>query len=230
MKELVRELEQGGFTGAHHLDEPMAHHCSLRVGGRAALLAEPVDDRELALLLGGLAGRGLPWLAIGGGTNLMFPNSGYPGCAVRLGSGFSRCEVEAEGRVLVGAALPTGWVLRRCTEAGLSGLEFAAGIPGSLGGAVRMNAGTREGDMARIVAEVNFRSAAGERWIPGEALGFGYRRMHMPESSVITSVRLSLSSDDPSAIRTRISGRQESRKLSQPLDVPSAGCWFSGPR
>lgn len=222
----LRSLKFGGLLAE---GEPMSRHCSLKVGGAAALLAVPEDIDELLVLLGTLRDNGVPWLIIGGGTNVMFTGSEYIGCVIRLGDGFSSTAVKEDGEWEIGAACVTAKVLITAAQKGFSGLEFAAGIPGTVGGAVRMNAGTHEGDFSGICREVQIAEKNQVLWVDRETLKFSYRRLELSPGSVITGIRVVLTPEDPQLIANEMGRVQEKRKNTQPLGTPSAGCWFLNP-
>ncbi len=228
MREMLAALRGEGFAGELSAGEPLARHCSLGVGGEAALYAVPRQERDLELLLGRLHGSGTAWMALGGGTNVLFSDRGYRGCVVRLGEGFRRWEHLEEDLVEAGAALPTPALVERAAEEGLAGLEFAAGVPGTLGGALRMNAGTRGGEMARAVVELAIFRHGRAEWRRRGDLAFSYRNLVLPRDAVVTAARLLVRADDAAAVRKRVEDEISRRRKTQPHES-SAGCWFRNP-
>ena len=190
MKDLAEILQEEGFSGSVHHGESMARHCSLKVGGRASLLVIPETLQDLRILLSALQGRSKPWMVLGSGTNVFFPEPVFNGCVVHLGKGFKGVEEAGETGLEAGAAAITAGILGRAARLGLSGLEFAAGIPGTIGGAIRMNAGAAGGDMAGAVTAIQVTSSEGSYWIEGKDLGFRYRRLALQADAVITGVRV----------------------------------------
>ncbi|TNF46329.1 UDP-N-acetylmuramate dehydrogenase [bacterium] len=229
MRTVIDRLRFSRFEGLLVEGEPMSRHCSLKVGGRAALLAVPDNMEELLMLLGTLRDSGVEWLIIGGGTNVMFAGKEYRGCVIRLGEGFRSTVVGENGKWEIGAACVTAKVLADTVQKGFSGLEFAAGIPGTMGGAVRMNAGTHEGDFSGICSEVQIVEEDQVHWVSREKMKFSYRKFEMSPGSVITGIRVTLTPEDPQLVVNGMERVQEKRKKTQPLGIPSAGCWFLNP-
>jgi len=228
LKELATLLRDLGFAGGLLEGEPLSRHCSLGVGGAAALYAVAGDERDLQILCRSLDRSGAPWMVAGAGTNLLFPDGGYPGCVVRLGGEFDRCEFAGAGVLEAGAGFATPGLVARASGEGLTGVEFAAGIPGTVGGALRMNAGTREGDMGRAVAEIQYLHQGRLLWRGRGDLAFAYRSLVLPREAVITRARFALAPDDPRTVRERVEMSRAGRKKTQPKEA-SAGCWFRNP-
>jgi UDP-N-acetylmuramate dehydrogenase len=232
MKGLIAALRGEGFSGELALRESLARHCSLGVGGDAALYAVPRQEHDLGLLLQTVMEAGIPWMPLGGGTNVLFSDRGYRGCVVRLGEGFRRWERLESGLVEVGAGLPTPALVEQAAGEGLAGLEFAAGIPGTVGGALRMNAGAGAGvgagEMAQAVAELEISLKGRAVWRRGDELAFAYRNLVLPRDAIITAARLRVKDEDPRAVRRRVEESIERRRRVQPRDS-SAGCWFRNP-
>ncbi|NOY87255.1 MAG: UDP-N-acetylmuramate dehydrogenase [Deltaproteobacteria bacterium] len=229
MKDLPEMLRAEGFSGPVHRGEPMSRHCSLKVGGKAALLAIPETPQDLRTLLGVLEGRDTGWMILGSGTNVFFPESGFGGCVIRLGRGFGGVEEIDETIMEAGASARTAGILAKTARMGLAGLEFAAGIPGTIGGAVRMNAGAGGGEMAGAVMGIQIVVDGRTSWIERKDLDFRYRRLALPGDAVITRVRIRLSPDSPEAVGIRMDEMLARKKARQPLGLPSAGCWFMNP-
>ncbi|MEW5723756.1 MAG: UDP-N-acetylmuramate dehydrogenase [Thermodesulfobacteriota bacterium] len=213
---------------------PLAPLTTFGLGGRAAVLAEPDTVAELAGFLGYVRERGLAWFLLGGGSNVLFRDGGFAGVVIRLGPSFGRIETRPAGKdeVLVdaGAAAPTPALLALTRREGLTGLEFLAGIPGRVGGALAMNAGTREGQAAGAVAGVEILEASGRtRLLRREELKPGYRRLELPEEAVILKGIFRLRRDAPEMVEARVSAQLERRAASQPRGVRSAGSVFRNP-
>ncbi len=229
MREVLDRLRSNDFGGLLAEREHMSRHCSLKAGGQAAVLAIPGDADDLLTLLGTLKDSDVPWLIIGGGTNVIFTEDEYRGCVIRLGEGFSSMVIREDGQGEIGAACSTAKVLAAAVDKGFSGLEFAAGIPGTVGGAVRMNAGTHDGDFSGICTEVQIAQGDQVFWTARETLDFSYRRFELSPGAVITGIRVALTREDPRIVADRVDRVQSRRKKTQPLGLPSAGCWFLNP-
>lgn len=208
--------------------EPMKNHCSFRIGGPAELFAEPASEEELTGLVRLLRRLGVKTTVIGRGTNLLVRDEGVTGVVIRVGERLSAVRVDGtEIYAESGASLAQLAVAAR--QKGLTGLEFAHGIPGSLGGAVFMNAGAYGGEMKDVVARVRYMDGEGEIRETGDC-GFSYRRSRFSDGeSVILGAYLRLERGDSRAISDRMRELMEKRGASQPLDKPSAGSTFKRP-
>jgi UDP-N-acetylmuramate dehydrogenase len=225
---LAKELRRAFPALPLRENEPMKAHCSFRIGGPAEVFAEPADEAELCALWRYLHDLGAPVTVIGNGTNLLVHDEGVRGAVVHLGERFSaiRCENE---RMFACAGVTLAHLATEAKERGLAGLEFAHGIPGSLGGAVMMNAGAYGGEMKDVVTSVRFLNAHGEI---GETADpdFSYRHSRFSDSGeLILGASVRLSRDDPAAIHARMMELWAKRSASQPLDRPSAGSTFKRP-
>jgi UDP-N-acetylmuramate dehydrogenase len=237
VEELKGKIAEGGFAGELRLGEQLAAHTSLRVGGPASLFALPAGVEDLVLLLALLREEKTQWMVLGGGTNVVFANGGYHGCVIQLavepGSPGSPGEWGGISRdkdlLEAGAAATLPGLVVRAAREGLAGLECLAGIPGSVGGALRMNAGTGSGEMADVVEQVYILDKEGVRWVPGSEIGFSYRSSGMTDDQVALAVRFRLTPGDPDAILTRVMEQARARKEKQPSGEASAGCWFKNP-
>lgn len=209
-------------------NEPMAKHSSFRIGGPADVFVEPAFDMELGALRRFLRDKGIEPVIIGNGTNLLVHDEGIRGVVIHMGSDFG--SIRQKGTVLyaeAGVTLAKLAVYAR--DHGLAGLEFAHGIPGSLGGAVMMNAGAYGGEMKDVVASVRYMNEFGNIG-ETEELGFGYRKSRFAGTKdLILSAVLRLTEDDPAAIGARMTELWEKRSASQPLEKPSAGSTFKRP-
>lgn len=226
---IARRIREKGFAGELKEAEPLHLHVSLRVGGPTALFAVCDSMEDIIILLGCLKDEGVPWILLGGGTNMIFANGGYRGCVVRLGGQFARIQREGKLMLLAGAAVPLPVVVTSSAEGGLSGMECLAGIPGTVGGAVFMNAGTRSGEIADVVHEVRLLDGKDAKWVPGGELGFSYRSSSIPEGNIILDVRIKLTPSSRKEVRSRIKAQAGRRQETQSSGVPSAGCWFKNP-
>lgn len=213
-------------------EEPMARHTSFRVGGPARRMAFPEKGEQLVLLLSMARDCGARPLVIGNGTNLLTPDEGLD----RLVIGTDRlCRLEAgeePDTILAGCGVSLARLADFACRQGMTGLEFAHGIPGTVGGGVCMNAGAYGGELKQVVfgASVLF-PEEGVKFLSGEELAFGYRRSFLtehPEAAVLYAV-FRLSAGDPETIRETQRSLMARRKASQPLEWPSAGSTFKRP-
>jgi UDP-N-acetylmuramate dehydrogenase len=211
------------------LDEPLARHTSYRIGGPADLLVRPDSVAELSLVLREAAAHDVRVTLLGGGSNMLVADGGIRGVVVKLGRGFRRVEWRGDG-VRAGAAVQLGRVARDSVARGLAGLEHAEGIPGTVGGALFMNAGAYGGEVAGAVECVEGLDGSGSVLTIGcESLAFSYRRAHLPVGFVVTAVAFRLRPDDPANLRGRLEGARARRLASQPQGQPNAGSIFKNP-
>ncbi len=229
MKRIRKILADRGFSGKATEREPMARHCSLKVGGPAGLFVVPRDIGELNLLVDVLESGGVSWRVLGGGTNVLFANGGFSGCVIRLGEGFADIQVNDRGILEAGAASTTAAMLAECIRTGMSGLEFIAGIPGTAGGAVRMNAGTGTEDIAGVIVELKVLADGRASWVRGDEMEFSYRDLALRTGTIILGARFRMNEDTPEAVRSRIDEQRKMRSRTQPTGESSAGCWFRNP-
>ena len=214
-------------------DEPMSRHTSFRVGGPAKRMAFPDRGEQLVLLLDQAERLGARPLVIGNGTNLLAPDEGLDRLVIDTSAGLDRLEAgDASGTVMAEAGVSLARLADFACRQGLTGLEFAHGIPGTVGGAVCMNAGAYGGEMAQVVSEVSVLfPEAGIRTLSGADLAFGYRRSFLTErpDAVVLRASFRLGPGDPDAIRASMRELMEKRRASQPLEWPSAGSTFKRP-
>jgi UDP-N-acetylmuramate dehydrogenase len=209
-------------------DEPLAPRTSIRVGGPAELLVRPADPDDLAALLAAVASLGIPLSVLGGGANTLVADAGVPGVVVRLPTEFGE-ERQDGDRLLLSAGAPMGRLSARGHALGLVGAEFSAGIPGTLGGATAMNAGTRLGEMKQLLTRVELATADGIGFLPAGALQLAYRRSELPAGAVVTRVELQLHPGDVAASRAAMEADLAHRRSTQPLHQPSFGSTFWNP-
>lgn len=217
------------FPGMAVLEgEPMKNHCSFRIGGPTDLFLEPESEETLAAVCRFLRLRGTEPVIIGNGTNLLVRDEGVRGAVIHIGEALST--VSQSGETLhAGAGVTLARLAAFAKEHGLSGLEFAHGIPGSLGGAVMMNAGAYGGEMKDIVVSVRYLDEYGGI-CETDAPDFSYRHSRFSDTRcVILGAALKLTPADPAAIHARMMELLNKRSASQPLDKPSAGSFFKRP-
>ena len=216
------------------LKEPMSRHTSFRIGGQAEAFVLAGNEEELSASLAAVNGSGAEYMLIGNGSNLLVSDEGYPGIMIKLSGDFERITQTEDDprRVTAGAAALMSRVAAFLTERGLSGFEFASGIPGSMGGAVFMNAGAYGGEIKDVVRSVRVMDADGTnaRVISGEDMDFSYRHSKAQDGGmIILSAEMELTPDDPSAIAARVSELAAKRNAKQPVSFPSAGSTFKRP-
>jgi len=212
---------------------PMSGWTTFRVGGLAEALYEPVQMEELRELILGLARRDIPYFVVGRGSNLLVLDQGIDGVVVVLAGAFTeiRHDQAEEGAVIhAGAGASLGALLSYCRRNGFAGLEFAAGIPGSVGGGVMMNAGAFGGEMGERVLGLTALTDHGETIrLDRSQMVFSYRSLNLERSTVITHARFRVEKEPPDVVTDRISANLKRRKMMQPVDDPSAGCVFKNP-
>ncbi|MDO4555313.1 MAG: UDP-N-acetylmuramate dehydrogenase [Lachnospiraceae bacterium] len=211
-------------------EEPMKNHTTFRIGGPADWFVTPSTKEEIHKLVDLAASELLPVSFIGNGSNLLVGDLGIRGLVIQIGRGFSK--IELEGEILyaeAGASLAR--IAGQAYEAGLTGFEFAAGIPGTLGGAVTMNAGAYGGEMKDVLTEVEVLTPSGERKVlPADRLNLSYRYSIIPEEGwIVLGARIRLSKGDKVDIKAKMEEYSLARRTKQPLEFPSAGSTFKRP-
>lgn len=212
------------------LAEPMTKHTSFHIGGPAELMAQPQSEAELQSLLLKAAEAAVPVTLVGNGSNLLVRDKGIRGLVIKLGSMLR--DIKVSGNVLTfGSGVSLAQASKKAAELGLSGMEFAVGIPGSIGGAVYMNAGAYDGEMTKVVKSVRVMDAAGEvSELSAGELDFGYRHSALQGSGkIVTSVTVELAAGDKQAIAEKMADFSNRRITKQPLELPSAGSMFKRP-
>lgn len=211
-------------------DEPMNQHTTFRVGGPAKLFITLEREEELAGLVPYLRTVGVPFFILGNGSNLLVSDRGYDGVVIAMAESFRKIVVMGQDMVVqAGANLAT--VARKALEYSLTGFEFAAGIPGSLGGAVVMNAGAYDGEMKQIIKSVHVMGMDGSTMeLSNKDMEFGYRTSVLKkEKFIVLSAVVSLKKGEQAEIRKLMDELAERRREKQPLEYPSAGSTFKRP-
>src|SRR2546427_2298747 len=166
-------------------NEPLARYTTYRIGGPARYLVMPAEIDDVVKALELAASRGLPWLVLGLGSNLLVKDGGFPGVVIRLGKGIDKFEMKG-ATAIVGAGLPTPLLARRTAEAGFAGVERFIGIPGTVGGGVFMNAGAHGAEFAEVLTECTVMDARGKiRQIPRKQISFKYRASNLGNVGVL---------------------------------------------
>jgi UDP-N-acetylmuramate dehydrogenase len=213
-------------------DEPLARHTTFRVGGPVAALIEPQTERALSALLVRLRESRIPYAILGGGSNLLAQDGPMELVAIRLGRGFATVseEIGDARQLVVGAALHTGRLVAHSIREGLSGLEFLTGIPGTMGGALFMNAGTASGSLADGLAWIDGLDSDGKRRRLDRAeISPRYRSMGLPDEWVILAAGLRVHRSTRAAVKAEVARIMAGRRKTQPHGQPSAGCIFKNP-
>ncbi len=216
------------LRGRAQVGAPLAPFTWFRAGGRAEVLVRPADVDDLANFLHLLPNE-VPVQVIGACSNLIVRDGGLPGVTIRLARGFSAITAEPDG-IVAGAAALDVTVAENAAAAGLTGLEFLSGIPGSIGGAVAMNAGAYGGELAHVLdwAEIITRSGE-QRRLLGPQIGFAYRHAALPAGCVVTRVRLRAINGAHPLIAARMADIKANREASQPVRARTGGSTFRNP-
>lgn len=211
--------------------EPLARHTSFKVGGPADYYVEAHTSRGLTACLRLLERRGVPVLLLGNGSNLLVSDLGVRGAVLRLRGEFRRVRWRTgDAGADVGAACAVSRLVREAVRRGLGGLEFAEGIPGSVGGSLVMNAGAYGSEMERVVTRVDAVTAGGEPMALGrEELRFSYRQARLPDGAVVTRVGMALTPETTEAVDARMRAVMAQRRASQPSGHPNFGSVFRNP-
>ena len=210
--------------------EPMARHTTFRIGGPVRLMALPKTEKEAQAVLKTAWELECPPFFLGNGSNLLVADEGYDGFVLKLAGEMDQVR-EVNRRLVAGSAMLLSRLAWAALGRGLAGLEFAHGIPGSLGGAITMNAGAYGGEMAQVVTAVTCLTRTGElQTVPADRCAFSYRHSAFSDGSrLILKVEFSLPQGDPEEIRAKIEELARRRKEKQPLEWPSAGSMFKRP-
>ena len=211
--------------------ERLAHRTSYRIGGPAAMLAVCHTPNALARVIEVLGGQGVEWVLLGKGSNMLVADEGFDGCVVVLGRDFSRIEVSRDdATITAGAAVPLSRVVQEAMRNSLSGLEFACGIPGTLGGAVSMDAGTRREWIGhRIGSLVVLRPGEGLRRLYGSDVEWGYRWSGLGPTDIVLEATLVLEPGEKDIIAAEMERLLARRRATQPMGKPSCGSVFRNP-
>ncbi len=228
---LTKELRCHCPTLEVREQEPMSRHTSFRIGGPARLMALPKNEAEAAEAIRTAAAWGIKPFFMGNGSNLLVADKGLEAFLIKAADGFGGLEEGDGGIIRAGAGVLLSRAACFARDRGLTGLEFAHGIPGSIGGAVTMNAGAYGGEMADIVEKVTFLRPDGKvDLLEGPELDFSYRHSAFEDGTrLLLRAVLRLKPGDPTAIRARMEDLSARRREKQPLEYPSAGSTFKRP-
>lgn len=219
------------FEGFVLEGEPLSKHTSYRIGGPARFFVQANTLRALVQVTDACRTQGIPWVMLGRGTNVLVSDAGFNGAVIVLGPGFAACEYTQETRTFtVGSACRLSHVVREACLNGRSGMEFAVGTPGSMGGSLRMNAGTRRQHLgARVLSVTTLRPGVGlKRYAPAD-IAWGYRESSLPYDEIILECELSTLDGSEEDVRLKMEASLARRKITQPLAFPSCGSVFRNP-
>ena len=228
-REAVRKI----LSGRVLFNEPMSRHTSIGVGGPVEFLAFPESVEELVQLISHLGKHNVPFIPVGNCTNLIVRDGGFRGGIISL-KALQKMELKSGGGDRVFIIAEAGVLLSQIVDLAvgesLSGLEFCAGIPGSIGGSVKMNAGAYGKELKDVIKSVSIFNSEGEiKDVPGEKLLFEYRNLNIPEGTIITGTTLNLSRGEKRHIEERVSEILGIRRRKHPLEYRNAGSIFKNP-
>lgn len=211
-------------------DEPLSRHTSFRIGGPADAFVMPQNEEQLADAIDFCDRNGIPRFILGNGTNILAADEGFRGVVIQIYRNLAGCDLKGS-EVYVRAGMLLSALSVVCAEHELTGFEFASGIPGTLGGAVTMNAGAYGGEIKDIITGARvYEPGKGVRDLKPEELMLGYRTSIIKHSDMIVlGAGLKLSHGDPAEINAKLAELKEARTSKQPLEYPSAGSTFKRP-
>ena len=209
-------------------DYPLARLTTIRTGGPADFFARPDSPDRLSELLAWAAADAIEVGVVGSGSNLLVADAGFPGLVVKLDGSLAAIEQEGS-RLLCGGGARLPQASARAARAGLSGLEFGVNIPGTVGGAVKMNANAYGGELARVLEWVEVTSPGGTERRRPEALDFRYRRSNLGPGEVVARASFALSPAEPASVKERLAEMRASRKAAQPSGIKTFGSTFKNP-
>lgn len=216
------------YPGEVRFDEPVAPYTSLKVGGPAEAMVFPRSSAEVVLLMERIGRYRLPYFVLGGGSNLIVRDGGIPGVVVHL-KHLSRITFQEPDTLLADAGVSYPKLSTEAMAKGLSGLEFAAGIPGTVGGAIAMNAGIPGEETASVLSSVTLvDEEARVKTLPKEAIQFGYRTAALPKG-MVTSASFRLTPASPEEVEEKLKRLLKRRRETQPLSFPNVGSVFTNP-
>jgi UDP-N-acetylmuramate dehydrogenase len=229
---LIEKLKKA-FGDKVRENAPLASLTTYNIGGPAELLFTPENEEDLQLLMGICAGHDIGITVIGGGSNMLIADGGIRGITIWMDEKFSEIEADKHDDyidVTCGSSLPLADVIEFCIAQDIGGIEFASGVPGSVGGAIRGNAGTRDGAIGGVVEHLTYINEGGARIEKSrDDLNFQYRSLRLEGRFVITKSVLRLKHGDGNRVREKRDKIVKWRKTRQPYDLPSAGCVFVNP-
>ncbi len=213
---------------------PMSEYTSFKIGGPADFIVFPFTKEEIKYALDEVRSANLSYILLGCGTNLLVKDGGIEGVVISTKKALDGLEIFVEGekiRLFAECGVRLSTIVSEVSNAGGKGIECLAGIPGNLGGALKTNAGTKEGSISQFVREITVYDEKGrERVIPSEELNFSYRKLSIPRKWAILSATLEFEKIFPELAKEKVKEIIERRMKTQPLNLPSAGCIFKNPK
>lgn len=230
-KRLFEPLLSPEFDGEALLDEPMSRHTTYRIGGPADCYIRADSIPAIKTVAETCRNNSIPLFVIGRGSNILASDDGVEGVVLTLGRDFRRFSVDSDsGTIVCGSGALLSSIVQEALRNSLEGMEFAVGTPGSVGGALRMNAGTSSDWIgSRVVSVTSLNDEGVLMRRDGEDVEWGYRRTSFPSNEVILECELGLAPGDPTLIKAKMEASLNKRKRSQPLDLPSCGSVFKNP-
>ncbi|MEK5425507.1 UDP-N-acetylmuramate dehydrogenase [Cytobacillus sp. FSL R7-0680] len=222
---------KNAINGTVKEKEPLAYHTTMKIGGPADIFIEPRTIEDLRKAMDVIVSDKMKWTVIGRGSNLLVADDGIEGVVIKFGKGFAHLELEQE-LLRVGAGYPLVALATKVSKQGYAGLEFASGIPGSVGGAVFMNAGAHQSDIATILEKAYILFPNGEmHWLTNEEMKFSYRTsiLQKERPGIVVEAIFRLVQGEKEAIIDRMLRNKAYRKETQPWDSPCAGSIFRNP-
>lgn len=230
MDNLVAKLKELNIGNVKE-NEPLANHTTMKIGGPADLFIEPSSIENIKKTMELINEHQLKWTAIGRGSNLLVSDKGIEGVVIKLGSGLAEVEIN-DNEVKVGSGYSLVSLSTQISRKGLSGLEFASGIPGSVGGAVYMNAGAHGSDISKILTKAHILFADGTmEWLSNEEMRFSYRTslLQKERPGIVLEAIFQLKKGDKDIIFAEMQKNKDYRKVTQPWNFPCAGSIFRNP-
>ncbi|MDQ0270332.1 UDP-N-acetylmuramate dehydrogenase [Cytobacillus purgationiresistens] len=230
MTELINQLKDLNI-GIVKEGEPLANHTTMKIGGPADIFIEPSSVEGLQKTMELLVDNQVEWTAIGRGSNLLVSDDGIAGAVIKLGRGLNEMELD-DGQLRVGGGYPLVALATQISRKGFSGLEFASGIPGSVGGAVYMNAGAHGSDISKVLTKAYILFPNGKmEWLDHEEMDFSYRTsvLQKKRPGIVVEAIFKLTEGDKDLISAEMQKNKDYRKTTQPYNSPCAGSIFRNP-
>lgn len=224
----LRSALQDLHPGELRFDEPLAPWCSIRAGGTAEVMVRPSSPRQLVEVLAFAADANVPICTLGGGANTLVGDGGIPGITIKLPTDLTPEHISGPLITLSGGA-PITRLVTLMKQHKLVGAEFLAGIPGTIGGATTMNAGTKHGECMTLVESIELATPAGIGWVDAGQIPYRYRHTSIPPGALITRVRFKLREGDLTESAAKMEADLGYRKRTQPLSQPNFGSVFANP-
>ncbi|MDH4101587.1 MAG: UDP-N-acetylmuramate dehydrogenase [Nitrospirota bacterium] len=218
------------FKGKVLFNVPMKDYTSFKIGGPADVMAFPKDEGDLKDLVTFAEAKHFQYYILSAGTNILVRDAGMRGIVINMTEGFKDITWTEESKAVVGAGVRLAELCVECRERGLSGVEFSANIPGTVGGAVLMNAGAYGSEMKEVVDGVEFMDAKGRKgFLSNKEIGFKYRSTAIPKGAIITRAHMSFVKSTPDSVGARMNDFREKRKATSKITHPNAGSIFKNP-